>query len=300
MKDFVLYCKSYSRDFLRLKRLLESVQQFNADRLDFYISTPKAEKALLEQVLGTSGYIWLADEDIVASNPGANFAKYQAMPGGLSQQIIKSEFWRLGFAENYLCLDSDCVFIRKFYKADFLANDGVPYTVLHQNKELFQISTNRGQEKVERELRLEAEHVKAAFDRKGPNFYCAPAPFIWSAKVWQSLDEQYLQPKGISLWDFISPELPETLIYGEALLKYRAIPIIAIEPLFRAYHYDWQYFLMKRLGETEEKLAQNYLGIIYQSAWESELNLGQSQKSAPSRLLKRLKRFGRYLQSYHL
>ncbi|QWE20858.1 DUF6492 family protein [Polynucleobacter sp. AP-Kolm-20A-A1] len=298
MKDFVLYCKSYSRDFLRLKRLLESVQQFNADRLDFYISTPRAEKALLEQVLGTSGYIWVADEDIVASNPGADFAKYQAMPGGLSQQIIKSEFWRLGFAENYLCLDSDCVFIRKFYKADFLANDGVPYTVLHQNKELFQISTNRGQEKVERELRLEAERVKATFDRQGPNFYCAPAPFIWSAKVWQSLDEQYLQPKGISLWDFISPELPETLIYGEALLKYRAIPIIAIEPLFRAYHYDWQYFLMKRLGETEEKLAQNYLGIIYQSAWESELNLGQSQKSAPSRLLKRLKRFGRYLQSY--
>jgi len=298
LKDFVLYCKSYSRDFLRLKRLLESVNQFNIDCLDFYISTPKSEKDLLENVLGKQGYIWVADEEIVAANPKADFAKYQAMPGGLSQQIIKSEFWRLGFAENYLCLDSDCVFIRNFYKADFLMSDGVPYTVLHQNKELFQIATNRGQEKVERDLRMEAERVKAVFDRKGPNFYCAPAPFIWSAKVWKSLDEQYLQAKGISLWELISPDLPETLIYGEALLKYRAIPLIAIEPLFRTYHYDWQYFLMKRLGETEEKLAQNYLGIIYQSAWESELNLGQSQKSVPSRLLKRVKRFGRYLQSY--
>jgi hypothetical protein len=179
-----------------------------------------------------------------------------------------------------------------------MSNDGVPYTVLHQNKELFQIATNRGQEKVERDLRIEAERVKAVFDRYGPNFYCAPAPFIWSAKVWQSLDREYLQPKGISLWDFISPQLPETLIYGEALLKYRAIPLIAIEPLFRTYHYDWQYFLMKRLGETEEKLAQNYLGIIYQSAWESELNLGKSSKSVTSRLLKRIKRFGRYLQSF--
>lgn len=298
MKDFVLYCKSYSRDFLRLKRLLESVNQFNEDNLDFYISTPKADKKLLEQVLSAGTYNWVADEDIVAANPKSYFAKYQAMPGGLSQQIIKSEFWRLGFAENYLCLDSDSLFIRKFYKSDFLSNDGVPYTVLHQNKELFQIATNRGQEKVERDLRVEAERVKALFGRQGPNFYCAPAPFIWSAKVWQSLNTEYLEPNGISLWDFISPEHPETLIYGETLLKYRAIPLIAIEPLFRTYHYDWQYFLMKRLGETQAKLTQNYLGIIYQSAWESELTLGQSQKSFGSQVLKRLKRFGRYLQSF--
>ena len=298
MKDFVLYCKSYSRDFLRLKRLLESINQFNTDHIDFYISTPKSDKDLLEKFLGKDGYIWVADEDIVAANPNADFAKYQAMPGGLSQQIIKSEFWRLRYAENYLCLDSDCLFIRNFYKSDFLSNNGAPYTVLHQNKELFQLAIDRGYARVEKNLRIEAERAKEVFNRKGPNFYCAPAPFIWSAKVWQSLERQHLEPQGFSLWDFISPELPETLIYGETLLKYRAIPLIAIEPLFRTYHYDWQYFLMKRLGETKAKVAQNYLGVIYQSAWEAELNLAQSQKSLSSKLLKRIKRFGRFLQSF--
>lgn len=298
MKDFVLYCKSYSRDFLRLKRLLASIAKFNADTLPFYISTPKADQALLIEVLGKEGYTWVADEDIVASNPKANFDKYKAMPGGLSQQIVKSEFWRLGLAENYLCLDSDSLFIRDFYKSEFLSVDGSPYTVLHQNKELFQIASNRGQDKVERDLKAEADRVQKLFGRIGPNFYCAPAPFIWSAKVWQSLDTQLLQPQGISIWDLITPEHPETLIYGEALLKFRSIPLIAIEPLFRIYHYDWQYFLMKRLGETEAKVAKHYMGIIYQSAWESELNFGASQKSLPSRALKRLKRFGRYLQSY--
>lgn len=298
MKDFVLYCKSYSRDFLRLKRLLESINQFNIEHIDFYISTPRSDKDLLEKFLGKDGYIWVADEDVVAANPHADFAKYQAMPGGLSQQIIKSEFWRLRYAENYLCLDSDCLFIRNFYKSDFLSNNGVPYTVLHQNKELFQLAIDRGYEKVERDLRIEAERAKEVFDRNGPNFYCAPAPFIWSAKVWQSLETQYLEPQGISLWDFISPELPETLIYGETLLKYRAIPLIAIEPLFRTYHYDWQYFLAKRLGETKAKVAQNYLGIIYQSAWEIEFHFGSIQKSLPSRLLKNIKHFGRYLQSF--
>ena len=298
MRDLVLYCKSYRNDFLRLKRLLASIDRFNADGLPFYISTPIADHELLIQIVGQEGYHWVADEEIVRANAQADFAAYQAMPGGLSQQIIKSEFWRLGLTENYLCLDSDSLFIRPFYRPDFMAVDGNPYTVLHQNKELLQLATDRGHLRVERDLRVEAERVKALFGRVGPNFYCAPAPFIWSAKVWQSLDQGYLQPNDISLWKLISPAHPETLIYAEALLKYRAIPLIAIEPLFRTYHFDWHYYLMKRLGETEEKLRQNYLGVIYQSAWEFELNLGQLQKSTASRLIKHLKRFCRYLQSF--
>ena len=100
------------------------------------------------------------------------------------------------------------------------------------------------------------------------------------------------------LFPLINPKLPETLIYGETLLKYRAIPLYAVEPLFRTYHYNWQYFLMRRLGETRAKVAKNYLGIIYQSAWQSELNLGKFHKSLLSQMLKRIKRFGRYLQSF--
>ena len=298
LKDFVLYCKSYSQDFLRLKRLLESVKQHNTDQIPFYISTPASEKTLLEGVLGRSDYKWVADEEIVAANPRADMVKYHEIPGRLSQQIIKAEFWRLYLTKNYLCLDSDSKFIRNFKKSDLVTDDNVPYTVLHQNKELFQMASNRGHEKVGRNLRVEAERVKLLFERSGPNFYSAPSPFNWSAKVWQSLDQEYLQPRGITIWDLITPENPESLIYVEALLKYRAIPVIAIEPLFRAYHYDWQYFLMKRLGETEVKLAQHYFGVIYQSAWESELNFGSLQKSIFSRLLRSIKRFGRLLRSF--
>lgn len=299
MKDFVLYCKSYRNDFLRLKRLLSSIQQFNLDHIPFYISTPQGDRDSLIATLGEgAGYLWVADEDIVAANPRADMEKYLAMPGGLSQAIVKSEFWRLGISDSYLCLDSDCVFIRSFSKKDFLFSESLPYTVLHQNKEYFQLAMNRGQEKVVQNLRAEARRVQALFERDGPEFYCAPAPFIWSAKVWDSLDGNYLQARGITLWDLVTPEYPETLIYGEALLKYQAIPVITIEPLFRVYHYDWQYFLMKHLGEAEEKLKSNFLGVLYQSNWEYEADFGASNKSLPSRVLRKVKRFLRYLQSY--
>jgi hypothetical protein len=277
--------------------LLSSIEEFNQGNLPFCISTPQRERALLEEVIGKVGYQWVSDESIVAANPRANMAQYEAMPGSLSQQIVKSEFWRLGLAENYLCLDSDCLFIRPFTAADFLSVDGTPYTVLHQNKELFQIATNRGHHKVERDLRAEADRVQSLFGRVGPRYYCAPAPFIWSARVWESLDRNLLEPSGKTLWDFISPQHPETLIYGEALMKFKAIPLLAIEPLFRAYHYDWEYYLFRRLGETTEKLKQNFMGVLYQSTWEVEMGLG-SDKSSLSLMLKRVKRFGRLLESY--
>jgi len=274
------------------------VKLHNLDQIPLYISTPTAEKILLEEVLGKDSYHWVADEDIVVANSSASIDQYRAMPGGLSQQIIKAEFWRLGLAENYLCLDSDSKFIRDFRQSDFVSNDNIPYTVLHQNKELFQIASNRGHHKVERDLKIEVERVQKLFGRVGPHFYCAPAPFNWSAKVWQSLDREYLQPKGISIWDLITPEHPESLIYGEAIMKYHAIPLIAIEPLFRTYHYDWQYYLMKRLGETELKLKHNYLGVIYQSSWQGGLDYGQIQKSVVSRALRRIKQLLRYIQSF--
>jgi hypothetical protein len=112
------------------------------------------------------------------------------------------------------------------------------------------------------------------------------------------LDLQYLQPKGLTFWDISSEDHPETLLYLEALLNYRAIPLHPIEQLFRIYYYDWQYYLLRRMGETEDKLKANYLGVIYQSNWDFGMDFGISSKSIASRALRCIKRFGRYLQSY--
>ena len=302
MEEIVIYCKSYRHDFLRLKRLLNSINKFNTDQIRFYISTPKDDYPIMLDVLGPSSevnqYDWVSDESIVLANPRPVFLKYQSMTGSLSQAIIKSEFWRLNLSENYLCIDSDSIFLRPFRRVDFLGSDRNPYTVLHQNKELFQLAIDRGYSRYVNELNQESEKVKKLFDRDGPNYFCAPSPFIWSSKVWQSLDEQYLKPNGITLWELIENGIPETLIYGETLLKYRAIPIRAIEPLFRTYHFDWQYYLAKRLGETEKKIKENYMGVIYQSNWESELHFGKLDKSRLSRILKSSKRILRRIQSY--
>ena len=298
MEDIVLYCKSYRKDFLRLKRLLQSVSKFNSDRIPFYISTPSEDRDLLIEILGDKGYQWVSDESIVKSNIRVPQTIAENKSGSLTQQIIKSEFWRLGLCENYVCLDSDCIFIKNFYRSDFLAPDGNPYTVIYQNKEYFQLASNRGFSRAPMQLIAEGNRVRELFNRQGPNYYCPCPPFIWSAKVWKSLDDSYLAPRGLSFWDVCTPEHPETLLYLEALLNFRAIPLYPIEQLFRIYYYDWHYYLLRRIGETAEKIKENYLGVIFQSSWDLGLDYGASQKSFLSRILKKIKRFGRYLQSF--
>ena len=298
MKDIVLYCKTYSRDFLRLKRLLESINQFNQDKIPFYISTPQDQRAELIAVIGDVNYHWVSDESIVAANPNAPHGIEKTRSGSLSQQAIKSEFWRLGISENYVCLDSDCVFIKSFGRSDFLASDGNPYTVIYQNKEFFQLAANRNYAKVANNLRVEGDAVKALFSRAGPNYYCPCPPFIWSAKVWRSLDENYLMPRDLSFWDISTESHPETLLYLEALLNYRAIPLYPIEQLFRIYYYDWHFYLQRRLGESLQKLTGNYLGVIYQSNWESNLDYGAPTRSVLSRVVRSAKRFLKYLTSF--
>ena len=298
MKDIVLYCKSYRKDFLRLKRLLQSITQFNVDHIPFYISTSSADKDLLVEIVGSKGYEWVSDESIIQANLVAPAGIAENKSGSLTQQIVKSEFWRLGLCENYVCLDSDCIFIKDFLRSDFLAADGNPYTVIYQNKEYFQLAVDRGFTKAPQQLMAEGDRVKRLFVRQGPNYYCPCPPFIWSAKVWQSLEESDLKPRDMTFWDLCTPEHPETLLYLEALLNFKAIPLYPIEQLFRIYYYDWHHYLLRRIGETPAKLKEHYLGVIYQSSWDLSLDYGASQKSIFSRALKKLKRFSRYLQSF--
>ena len=290
-----IFCKSYSRDVRRVKRLLASIELHNQAALPVFISIPQIDRKLFENQLGLGRCSFIDDEEIAATNPNYSWEKLTRLPGGLYQQIIKSEFWRIGNIANYLCIDSDSYFITDFNYTNFLHPDGNPYTVIHQNRELLQMAINLGMNKIQSNFEAECQRFARIFNRPVPDYYFMPSPFLWSAKVWQSLVDNYLAPRNLSITDAITSDLPESRWYGEALLAYQAIPLHPIEPLFRVYHYDWQYFSLRRQGGTEAKLAKNYLGVIYQSNWNWELDYGAPQKSWASRVLRRIKRAARRL-----
>jgi hypothetical protein len=290
MKDVVLYCKSYSRDVRRAARLADSVRQFNAANLPFYLSCPQSDMALFRNMVGSDGVILLADEDIIAFNRLIHRSAFDALAGVVSQQIVKSEFWRLGICENYLCLDSDSYFIRDFHKGDFLTPSGVPYTVMNESLELRLFGAIRGHAKVARNIDADCQTIMDIFDRTGRHYDFGPLPVVWSRRVWADLAEKFLEPKGMSLLDAMVRFPSEMRWYGEALLKCRSIELWPVETLFRCYHYEDQYWAARKSGETDEMLSKVYIGVCVQSNWDKELDYGKARKGVFSRLNRAVKR----------
>lgn len=260
MEKIVLYCKSFNRDFERVKVLFESIKKHNIDNIPFYISVPKNDYNLFFQLEGANIVL---DEDI-----------FFISSSWIAQQIIKSNFWKLNTSENYVCLDSDSYFIRPFKVSDFMFDENTPYTVIHEQKELFSWSVTKTKElgfDPKEGFINDRQKIMDLFERKGRHYDFGPSPIIWSSKVWKSLEEQYMIPNKLTFPNLIEYSPSEFSWYGEALLAFKAIEIYPVEPLFKVFHYPQQYIEYKQQNITEEMIAQNYMGVIMQSNFNSPL-----------------------------
>lgn len=290
MITFALYCKSYRVDVKRAKRLALTVEKYNVDKIPFYISCPQADLPIFREYLSGLSVKLITDEEIILSNPVHSLDKVNAIPGHLSQQIIKSEFWRLGFAEAYLCLDSDCQFIRPFHLSEFLDTSGTPYTVVDECREILLPAASLRKQKVIDNFYKESVQVQRAFERAGKHYNFGPNCPVWHRDVWMSLDENFIKPRDTSFAQLIVEHPIEMRWYGEALLKYGAIKLLPSQPFFKMYAYAWQLRRDRAEGLVEEDLAQFYCGVTYQSAWEREMDWPSEGGNLASRLGRRLRR----------
>lgn len=272
MDNFVLLCKSYKNDVLRARELVKSVEKFNLDHLPLYISVPAADMNLFREKLDGFTYTLLNDEDILQSNPRHSAQLLETLPGGLMQQVVKSEFWRLGLCKNYLMLDSDAYFIRNFSIQDFMYDCETPFTVLHEGKDLLEFAARKGMKKIKPSFNSQLDVAEKYFGRPRKVFNFGPIPTICSSAVWHAMAEQFLEPRNQSFSDIIQIFSSEMFWYGETVLKYAPIRLIPIEPLFKVFHYVEQYEESLMLGETESMLAETFLGVIKQSNWDKSLD----------------------------
>ena len=300
MTSIVLYCCTYRRDIRRLALLWESIKKFNQDKIPFFISVPSVDVEFFKSFFQGESIEILDEVDILKSNSRLNLdAIYFENMGKKQQQVIKSEFWRLGIAPNYLVLDSDCLFLRDFGLRDFLVEEKTPYSVVHEGKTLLQFTSRFGPQRVRSYWRQDRAPIQQQLDRPGVAYDYGYAPFLWSSEVWRSLDEEYLRPRGINLWDAIVQNPSEFTWYGESLLKFRAIPIWPRGELFKHYHYENEYWLDKKLRIKEEQIALDYLGVVYQSNWDLSMDYGGATKNLRSRFARQLRRRAKWLK-FHL
>jgi hypothetical protein len=288
--SFVLYCKSYNVDVLRVQRLAKTIAQFNVDNIPFYVSVPLKDLPLFQEKLNDFDVHLITDEFIIQSNPAIDPQALSNIPGHISQQVVKSEFWRLGISDAYMCLDSDCMFIRPFHLNDYVCSNGIPYTVMDEGKDLLEFSLSAGKPQLLNNFQVEATRVQNVFEREGRHYSFGPFPLVWHSKVWKSLDTQYLKPNSMSFLDAIQFAPFESRWYGEALLAFKAIPLMPCQAFFKVYHYAKQFDNDRRNNVNLEMLSKIYSGVIFQSAWERDMDWPNEGGSGLSKLARRLRR----------
>ncbi|MGV8058361.1 MAG: hypothetical protein AB2L12_10115 [Smithellaceae bacterium] len=263
----VLFCKSYDKDMLRARRMAESVQRFNGDNIPLYVSVPLSDLNMFKQCFGNIPCQFMTDEEILDKSYQVHGSLPRRFPSEYLQQLIKLEFWRMGFCENYVWLDSDSYFIKTFRIKDFFYDDNTPYTLQHDSKDLFDFADRIKNTKIKNDFEKLAIHFQKLFHRSGPLYNFGFSPLIWSCKVLESLYKDYLKPNSITIFDLLQEYHSEMQLYGEYLLFSKVIPVIPIDPLFKIYHYAEQFFEAQMNGESEFSLAENYLGVVIQSNW---------------------------------
>ena len=244
-----------------------ALDKYNKDNIPFYVSCPKKDKSLFENVLGKKNYTLVLDEDIVS-------LKYP-LDGWRSQQVVKASLWKLNITNNYFSIDSDGYFIKDFYINDFIVEDDLPYTVIHDNKETQQYrKLFFGTDFAKGGYAQAVNAYRDVFGSKYKRIYeYGGGCYIWSCKVWKHLEENYLKPNSFDFETFnimmeqqYNIQMREALVYGEYLFNTKLFEIVPAGPYFKVYCWKEMVELEKANGLfDEEKLKSNFLGIIYQS-----------------------------------
>jgi hypothetical protein len=276
-----IFCKSYGKDMFRARRLAESVHRFNADNIPLYLSVPAAELNMFRECFHNIPCQFMTDEEILDKSHQAYGPLPKRFPSELIQQLVKLEFWRMGLCRNYLWIDSDSYFIKPFRIDDFFYDEDTPYTLQHDTKDLFDFARRVKNKKIIRDFEKMAIHFQELFHRAGPLYNFGCSPLIWSCKVLESLHNDYLKPRHITIFDLLKEYDSEMQLYGEYLMFSKVMPIKPTGPLFKIYHYAEQFCEAQMLGEWDFSLSPNYLGVVIQSNWAK---LPEPKKPAHIRL----------------
>lgn len=260
--ELILLCKSYRGDLARAEVLLSSIKQYNLDNIPFYFQIPKNDLSIFQDKLGTDGYSVVFDEDVT---------DLVTTQSHFTQQLFKMEFYKLRLAKYYFTIDSDMYFIREFNTSEFINENGTPYITMHENKSLREYSTNvKGDDTLTKWWIGERNKVPELFGRTGRLYDYSCSAILYVSSIFETLYDEYCIPNNLTFLNLLEYQSSENTWYGEWIL-FKDFKFYPCEPMFKTFHYQFQYQLSKQLGHTEKDLAVVYLGITMQSNWGSPL-----------------------------
>mgnify|MGYP001215502395 CR=1 FL=1 len=266
-----IFIKTCPRDFLRLNKLIDSLNKYNKDDIPTFVCIEKRYEDLLYDNVNVSNVKVIFSDDILKDYDilklRKNLNRWQI------QQVIKFEYTHQSQENNHLIVDSDSIFIKPFYKKDFVDSDNNLYTVMSKLEDRIveiasdSINADINFEEAKMLMKKDREAVQKKFKREGDILEFGPPPVLWSTTVVNNFYENFLLKNKKTFADIIS-EIPiEYNWYGEWLLETKCIPLKPIEPLFKNISNENQYQGLMEKKITKNDLKNSYIGINIQTNW---------------------------------
>ena len=260
MHNFCFMIKTYSKDIDYCKRLVDSINLFNVDNIFTYLVVEELDREKFES-LATDSISIVTMESIPVEFASAPINGIST--GYINQEITKLAFWKLGLSKNYLCLDSDCKFLRPFFKSDFMYNENVPYTFLTEDRALQADPNYYATYWVSRKLSLESILEEVGFS---PNFLMTCHGMqVMSSSVLEHFEINFLQQRKLEIRKILEISPYEFSWYNFWLQKNFQDNLRIREPNLLTIHSEQMELNLRLQNVSESDIARGYVGVVWNS-----------------------------------
>lgn len=261
MDNFGFLLKSYFEDIKYVQRLITSYNNYNKNDIKLFLIVPKID--LIHFAKFENNNIILLNEELLEKYLVKKEVN-NIRPGYINQEIIKLSFWELGYCKNYLCLDSDGIFLRDFYYHDFMYNDEIPYTILVEDNELKIEPEYYNEHWISRDIQL--KKIIKSIGLKNTSHYLTCHGFaIFSYQVLNSFKEKFMKSKNYSYANLLEISPYEFSWYNFWIQYDKTIDIHIREPLFKYLHHKNQHLDLILKNITIEDISRGYVGLVVNS-----------------------------------
>lgn len=264
MPEFGVMLKSYLLDIDYAQRFIDSFNKYAAEPIPLYVVVPDSDVSAFQKLVGESGQVLpesLWAEHLVDYSIDGN------SPGYINQEIIKLAFAEKDLLSNYLCADSEAVFIRPFTSADFMANETTPFTFVTEDHELQvdPVYFNRyGKAREESLIRL-----REFLELRPTPFATCHNMAVFSGQALASLRE-FMTQRDLSYSDLLKIAPYEFSWYNFWVERSMPIERITREPIFEMLHMPHHQLSYALKGVKLEDLSRSYVGVVVNSGFSRD------------------------------
>ena len=265
METLSLFLKTYSKDFPRAKKLLESIIQHNTERIPLWIACPKKDLSEFKTLETETWINCIIEEDFPVRLATQTMNGIRA--GYLNQEVLKLGFAELNLSQHYFCLDSDGLFLQDFGKKDFLTSKGIPKIVLVEDKDLQIDNIYYNRYWVSRDVQLKkiAKLMMVDDDEM----------ILKTCHNFQLFTNEYIQQFKVEIlkgnqWDYLDCILysPYEFSWYNYFVQSRKMPYIQVEPYFKMVHSFEEFISMKISGSDSDSISRAYMGVVVNSNFQ--------------------------------